>query len=140
MVTTLKLIVGHLTVWVVYIWSRVMGTVKDQMKPTDAVPRTASPRGNVNSSKLDKLRELLRAKTPDDATLSKQRRTEAPRSFVDTLLEARDLVVELIKVKQADLSTEKGNETKNQIAIARLSAIEFHVQSALDGCDEYVNS
>ena len=61
-------------------------------------------------------------------------------TFADSVAEAHTTVGKLISGKQADLKNEKGREEYNQQALAKLQAMNWHLESIMDLCGDYANS
>lgn len=60
--------------------------------------------------------------------------------YADYVADAHITLGKLISGKQADLKSEKGQEEYNTLAIARLNAMNYHLESIMDLCGEYANS
>ncbi len=65
------------------------------------------------------------------------KKSDAPRTFVDSVSEAYDTLHKLVAIKDADFRTEKGKETENARKLALLKTMEFHLEEVMDLAVEY---
>lgn len=97
-----------------------MGSCKDNMKPSDS--------GKDKESLFGRVLPRRRKKAEDD---------NSPKNFCDHILAADTILSELTAVKARDLDAEKGQETANAKKLAIYKTIQFHMDSIIDGLNDY---
>jgi Mg2+ and Co2+ transporter CorA len=110
-----------------------MGGCKDAMQPTGAERKGFMDRFRNKKSSTDKDSSKKKDKNQEAAA-------KAVRTFADRIIDANAELGTLIETKTKDLQDEPKREGYNREALARLTAMRFHLSELVDLIDQYRSS
>jgi hypothetical protein len=123
-----------------------MGDVKQNMLPTDdddkgfmskwkSKKKTKSGATLLSGATI--LKDSKDAREPAREEKRKDRDVKSANNLADHVLASYEAMGPLIESKTADISKEKGREAYNGLALAKLTAIRFHLSEIIDIMEDY---